>query len=67
MTVTPGASLDSAIAGINHGLDNARKVASEINKDDSAKAAKPSASPTASKASTSTSTSTVGGSVDVTV
>jgi len=65
MTITPGASLDSAIAGINHGLDNARKVASEINKDDSASTAKTSSAAKVSKANTGD--SAVGGSVDVTV
>jgi hypothetical protein len=63
MTVTPGASLDSAIAGINRGLDNARKVAKEINKSDSPSAAQVSSS-TANSANSGT---RVGGSIDVTV
>lgn len=63
MTVSPGASLDSAIAGISRGVDNARKVATEINKDASAKtAASSKASSTASSADTR-----VGGAVDVRV
>lgn len=65
MTITPGASLDAAISGINQGLDNARKVASEINKNDSASAAKTKSAATASKASPGS--SMVGGSVDVKV
>jgi hypothetical protein len=64
MTVTPGASLDSAIAGITRGVDNARKVATEINKSDSANAAKASSS---TSNSANSSGSRVGGSIDVTV
>lgn len=62
MTVTPGASLDSAIAGITRGVDNARKVASEINKDATANAAQSSKTASASAGDTR-----VGGSVDVRV
>jgi len=62
MTVTPGASLDAAIAGISRGVDNARKVASEINKDAVAKTASSSSS---SSATSSNSTSTLGGNIDV--
>ncbi|MBI1422879.1 MAG: hypothetical protein GC149_05370 [Gammaproteobacteria bacterium] len=63
MTVTPGASLDSAIAGINRGLDNARKVATEINKDASNSAAQTST--TASNTTTNSGSSRIGGAIDV--
>lgn len=63
MTVTPGASLDAAISGINRGLDNARKVATEINKDASTSAAQTGA--TASNTTTNSGSSRIGGSIDV--
>ena len=64
MSMTPGASLDAAIAGITRGVDNARKVATEVNKD-SGGAASNNKSSSGSKSSSSS--SRVGGSVDVTV
>jgi hypothetical protein len=64
MSLTPGASLDNAIAGINRGVDNARKVATEINKESNI---------SMPKSSTSTAGTTknapdgpVGGNLDVT-
>ena len=64
MSMTPGASLDAAIAGITRGVDNARKVATEINKDSS-----PASASSSSKSSDSKNTSSsnrVGGNLDVT-
>lgn len=63
MSMTPGASLDAAIAGITRGVDNARKVASQISKDNSKSSASNSKSSSTSK--TANSTSTLGNSVDV--
>lgn len=62
MGMTPGASLDAAISGISRGVDNARKVASEINKDNSSAA---SATPSKSNPTGKTSTSHIGGNLDV--
>lgn len=62
MTVTPGASLDAAIAGINRGVDNARKVAAEINKD---AIAKTTGSSSSSSATSSNSSSRIGGNIDI--
>ena len=64
MSLTPGASLDSAIAGITRGVDNARKVATEINKDNSA--GKAASSATTSGSSKNSSDGPVGGTIDVT-
>jgi hypothetical protein len=66
MTVSPGTSLDSAIAGISRGVENARKVATEINKDDSASAAL-SSKTSAASSTANTGGSRVGGSIDVRV
>lgn len=63
MSMTPGASLDAAIAGITRGVNNARKVATEISKDNSKTSAASSKSSSTSK--TANSTSTLGNSVDV--
>ena len=64
MSLTPGASLDSAIAGITRGVDNARKVATEINKETSAKTAQTSKT-TATDSKNSPSGGSVGGNIDV--
>ena len=61
MTVTPGASLDAAIAGISRGVDNARKVATEINKNDTAA----QTSSAASSNSANAGQTRIGGSIDV--
>ena len=63
MTVTAGASLDSAVAGINRSLDNARKVAVELNKQAGSAVPKPSASASSIPAA---SDSTLGSKLDVT-
>ena len=63
MSMTPGASLDAAISGIQRGVENARKVASEINKQD-----KTSSGTSSSSSSSSTSlggSSSLGSNVDV--
>jgi hypothetical protein len=64
MAVTLGASLDSAIAGTSLGVENARKVAAEINKDTSDSAAKRST--TAASSTSSSGSSRIGGLIDVT-
>ena len=60
---SPGVSLDSAIAGITRGVENARKVAIYANKIDSASASNDSA---ASGGSADTTDSRIGGNIDVT-
>lgn len=60
---SPGVSLDSAIAGITRGVENARKVAIDANKIDSASASNDSA---AAGGSADTSDSRIGGNIDVT-
>ena len=65
MTITPGASLDSAIAGITRGVDNARKVATEINKETAAKTAQTGKN-TANDSKNSPSDGPVGGNLNVT-
>ena len=65
MTITPGASLDSAIAGITRGVDNARKVATEINKETAAKTAQTGKN-TTNDSKNSPSDGPVGGNLNVT-
>lgn len=62
MNMTPGASLDAAISGIQRGVENARKVASQINKQDKTSSSSSSSSSTSAGKGGS---STLGGNIDV--